>query len=367
MASAEDLGHMRAALALARRGIGNTAPNPSVGCVIVKAGRVVGRGVTAPRGRPHAETAALGMAGDAARGATVYLTLEPCSHWGHTPPCADALVEAGVGRVVIAMGDPDPRVDGTGVLRLRAAGIEVEEGVLREEAARVVAGFVSRLQRQRPLVTLKLASTLDGKIATGAGESHWITGKAARRWAHGLRGRHDAVMVGVGTVLADDPDLTCRLQSFRPTPLQRVVADSHLRTPLTSRLVVTARETPTTILIRAGASPERRRAFRDLGVTLIEVGGSEAGVDLEEGIKALAEAGINHLLVEGGAGLAAAFLGADLVDRIAWFHAPAIMGGDGWPAAEAFGVELLEQMPRFRRIGARPAGEDWLTELVRSR
>lgn len=367
MATADDVGHMRAALALARRGLGNTAPNPSVGCVIVKGRRVVGRGVTAPGGRPHSETLALGMAGEAARGSTVYLTLEPCSHWGRTPPCADALVEAGVGRVVIAMGDPDPRVDGAGVRRLRAAGIAVEEGLLREEAAEVVAGFVSRIQRKRPLVTLKLASTLDGKIATKTGESRWITGEPARRWAHGLRGRNDAVMVGVGTVLADDPDLTCRLPGFRPTPLRRVVADSHLRTRLTSRLVVTARETPTTILIRVGASPQRRRAFRDVGVTLVEVGGSEAGVDLKKGLKALAEAGINRLLVEGGAGLAAALLRADLVDRIAWFHAPAVMGSDGWPAAEAFGAERLAEMPRFRRVTAHSVGDDWLTEFVRSR
>ena len=178
--------------------------------------------------------------GGAARGATVYVTLEPCCHWGRTPPCTDALINAGVARVVIATRDPDPRVDGAGIAKLRAAGIAVDEGVLRDEADEVVAGFRARVRLGRPLVTLKLASTLDGRIATRSGESRWITGEAARRAAHALRGRHDAVMVGVGTVLADDPELTCRLPGYRPTPVVRVVADSHLRTPLTATLVATA-------------------------------------------------------------------------------------------------------------------------------
>src|ERR1700693_2353428 len=234
---AEDIAHMRSALALARRGLGNTWPNPSVGCVVVKDGRVVGRAVTAPGGRPHAEPAALDIAGAAARGATVYVTLEPCCHWGRTPPCTDALVNAGVARVVIATRDPDPRVDGAGIAKLRAAGIEVDEGVLQDAGDELVSGFRTRVRLGRPLVTLKLASTLDGRIATRSGESRWITGESARRAAHALRGRHDAVMVGVGTVLADDPALTCRIAGFRPVPLVRVVADSHLRVPLTARLV----------------------------------------------------------------------------------------------------------------------------------
>ena len=270
---------MRSALALARRGLGNTWPNPSVGCVVVKDGRVVGRAVTAPGGRPHAEPAALDMAGAAARGATVYVTLEPCCHWGRTPPCTDALIDAGVARVVIATRDPDPRVDGAGIARLRAAGIAVDEGVLQAEADEVAAGFRARVRHGRPLVTLKLASTLDGRIATRSGESRWITGEAARRAAHALRGRHDAVMVGVGTVLADDPELTCRLPGYRPNPVVRVVADSHLRTPLTATLVATAATAPTWMLIRDGTDRERRHAFADLGVTLIEVAGAETGVD----------------------------------------------------------------------------------------
>jgi diaminohydroxyphosphoribosylaminopyrimidine deaminase/5-amino-6-(5-phosphoribosylamino)uracil reductase len=357
---------MQAALALARRGLGNTWPNPAVGCVVVKDGLVVGRAVTAPGGRPHAETAALAMAGEAARGATAYVTLEPCSHWGRTPPCADALIEAGIARVVVALRDPDPRVDGAGIARLQAAGIAVQEGLLRAEASDIAAGFVSRLLHRRPLVTLKLASTLDGRIATHSGESRWITAEPARRMAHALRGRHDAILVGVGTVLTDDPDLTCRIQGFRPTPIVRVVADSHLRTPLRSRLLTTARETPTWMLVRDGSDPDRKTAFAELGAELHEVPASELGIDLAAGLTALADAGITRLLAEGGARIAAALLRAGLVDRIAWFHAPGVMGGDGWPAAQAMGVAPLAAMPRFVRERATPLGEDMLTELRRA-
>jgi diaminohydroxyphosphoribosylaminopyrimidine deaminase/5-amino-6-(5-phosphoribosylamino)uracil reductase len=363
---AEDIAHMRAALALGRRGIGETWPNPSVGCIVVNNGRVIGRAVTAPGGRPHAEPAALDMAGTAAREATVYVTLEPCCHWGRTPPCTDALIKAGVSRVVVATRDPDPRVDGAGIARLRAAGVAVDEGVLREEADELVSGFRSRVRLGRPLVTLKLASTLDGRIATRSGESRWITGEAARRVAHALRGRHDAVMVGVGTVLADDPTLTCRLPGYRTNPVIRVVADSHLRTPLTATLIVTAAEAPTWMLIRDGTDRERRHALADLGIRLIEVAGAETGVDPAAALSALGEAGLTRVLVEGGAQLAASLLRAGLVDRIAWFHAPAVMGADAWPAVQAFGIEQLDAMPRFTRVGNSPLGDDMLTEFVRT-
>jgi diaminohydroxyphosphoribosylaminopyrimidine deaminase/5-amino-6-(5-phosphoribosylamino)uracil reductase len=362
---AEDIAHMRSALALARRGVGNTWPNPSVGCVVVKDGRVVARAVTAPGGRPHAESAALDLAGKAVSGSTVFVTLEPCCHWGRTPPCTDALISARVARVVIATRDPDPRVDGAGIARLRAAGIEVQEGVLREEADEVAAGFRTRIRQGRPLVTLKLASTLDGRIATRAGESRWIPGRAARRAAHALRGRHHAVMVGVGTVMADDPALTCRLPGYRPNRLVRVVADSHLRTPLSATLVATAAETPTWMLIRNGADPERRHAFTDLGIRLVEVAGAEVGVDPTQALWALGDAGLTRVLVEGGAQLAASLLRADLVDRIAWFHAPAVMGADAWPAVQAFGIEQLDAMPRFARTAQTLLDDDMLSEFTR--
>jgi diaminohydroxyphosphoribosylaminopyrimidine deaminase/5-amino-6-(5-phosphoribosylamino)uracil reductase len=365
MPSPDDLSHMRAALALAQRGLGTTWPNPSVGCVIVRDGRVVGRGLTQPGGRPHAEPVALAMAGEQARGATAYVTLEPCCHWGRSPPCTNALIAAGVARVVTGTGDPDPRVNGQGLAQLRDAGIEVETGVLQAEADDVLLGFRMRVMRQRPMVTLKLASTLDGRIATAANESQWITGVDARRMAHAMRGRHDAVMVGVGTVLADNPELTCRIPGFRLTPVVRVIADSHLRTSLTSRLAVTAGQAPVWFLVREGADPARRAAFTDLGARLIDTPGGDAGLDLTAGLSALADAGLTRLLVEGGGQLAAALLRANLVDRIAWFHAPSIMGGDGWPAVQAFGIKALDAMPRFARRCIKAVGHDMLSVYTR--
>jgi diaminohydroxyphosphoribosylaminopyrimidine deaminase/5-amino-6-(5-phosphoribosylamino)uracil reductase len=356
---------MQAALTLARRGLGMTWPNPSVGCVIVRNGRVVGRGTTAPGGRPHAEPIALGMAGEKAKGATAYVTLEPCCHWGRSPPCTEALIAAGIARVVAATTDPDQRVNGQGLARLRAAGIAVETGLLEADAKDVLLGFSHRVILGRPMVTLKLASTLDGRIATRTGESQWITDAPARRLAHALRGRHDAVMVGVGTVLSDNPELTCRIPGFRPTQIVRVIADSHLRTPLTTRLARTASETPTWFLVREGADPARRTAFTNLGARLIDVPGASAGVDLAAGLRALGAAGLTRILVEGGGQIAAALLRADLVDRIAWFHAPAIMGGDGWPAVQAFGTETLDRMPRFRRHCVTSVGNDMLSEYSR--
>ncbi|HEY0426055.1 MAG TPA: bifunctional diaminohydroxyphosphoribosylaminopyrimidine deaminase/5-amino-6-(5-phosphoribosylamino)uracil reductase RibD [Rhodopila sp.] len=370
--TSQDRDHMRAALVLARRGLGTTWPNPSVGCVIVHDGRVVGRGTTAPGGRPHAEPIAVNMAGDQAKGATAYVTLEPCCHWGRSPPCTDALIAAGISRVVVAATDPDPRVNGQGLMQLRDAGIEVETGLLEAEALETLIGFNHRIRLGRPMVTLKLASTLDGRIATHGGESQWITGTPARRLAHAMRGRHDAVMVGVGTVLADNPDLTCRIPGFRPpasnpTPNVRVIADSHLRTPLTSRLLASAGEIPTWFLLREGSNLARESAFAGIGAKLIKVPGSSAGVDLAAAMTALGAAGLTRVLVEGGGQLAAALLRDDLVDRIAWFHAPSVMGGDGWPAVQAFGVARLDQMPRFTRDSETIVGDDMLSEYTRQR
>lgn len=360
-----DIDHMRSALALARRGLGSCWPNPSVGCVVARDARVVGRAVTASGGRPHAETQALAMAGDAARGATAYVTLEPCSHHGQTAPCADALVAAGIARVVIATLDPDPRVNGAGAARMKAAGLAVETGLLEGEAREIIAGFASKVTLGRPLVTLKLATTLDGRIATRTGESQWITAEPARKAAHALRGRHDAVLVGVGTVIADDPELSCRIDGFKNVPMVRVVADSHLRTPLMAKLVAGAAAMPTWLLTCNGADPSRRLAMEGAGVVLIDVGRSEMGVDLVQALQALAKRGITRLLVEGGASLAAALLRADLVDRLVWFHAPGVIGGDGWPAAQAYGVEHLGDMKRFAHDGVRAIGADVMSEFRR--
>jgi diaminohydroxyphosphoribosylaminopyrimidine deaminase/5-amino-6-(5-phosphoribosylamino)uracil reductase len=363
--AADDLNHMRAALALARRGLGSTWPNPSVGCVVAREGRVVGRGWTQPGGRPHAETEALARAGEAARDATAYVTLEPCSHWGRTPPCCDALIAAGVSRVVVAAGDPDPRVDGRGLRRLREAGITVEQGLLEAEARAVIAGFVRRITRGLPLVTLKLATSLDGRIATASGESRWITGGAARRAAHGLRANHDAVLVGSGTALADDPDLTCRVPGMARVPIARVVADTRLRTPLGSRLVATARAVPTWIATRTGQAPAALAPYLEAGVEVLPVRAKEGGLDLAALLGALAQRGVTRVLAEGGAGLAAGLLRAGLVDRVAWFHAPGVMGGDGLPAVRPLPLKSLSAMPRFRRVASRAVGEDWLTEFER--
>jgi diaminohydroxyphosphoribosylaminopyrimidine deaminase/5-amino-6-(5-phosphoribosylamino)uracil reductase len=356
---------MRAAIALARRGLGSTWPNPSVGCVIVQDGTIVGQGTTAPGGRPHAETQALAMAGAAARGATAYVSLEPCSHHGQTPPCADALVEAGVAAVVVGAGDPDPRVSGAGVAMLRQAGIEVVEGVEAAAAAEVLRGFATRIALGRPMVTLKLASTLDGRIATHGGESQWITDTPARKAAHGMRGQHDAVLVGVGTVVVDDPDLTCRISGYAGRPAVRVVMDTHLRTPLTSRLVATAGETPVWILHAASADADRVEAMTQAGVRCLTVAPGSAGIDAAAALAALGEAGLTRVLAEGGASIAAALLRAGLVDRLAWFHAPSVMGGDGFPAVQAMAITALAELHRFRRVAQRPVGNDLLSEFTR--
>jgi diaminohydroxyphosphoribosylaminopyrimidine deaminase/5-amino-6-(5-phosphoribosylamino)uracil reductase len=357
---------MRAALGLATRGLGNTWPNPAVGCVVVRDGQVIGRGWTAPGGRPHAETEALKRAGHAARGATAYVTLEPCCHWGRTPPCTDALIAAGVARVVVALRDPDPRVDGVGLRRLREAGIEVVEGLLEDEARLLNAGFIKRLSLGLPMVTLKLASSLDGRIATATGESQWITGSEARRVAHALRGQHDAVLVGSETALADDPDLTCRLPGYAPLGTVRVVADTRLRLPTTARMLRSAVQGPVWLATRPGHPPEALEALRQAGADPVELPLAEDGrLDPAALLRALAARGITRLLVEGGAGLAASLLRAGLVDALAWFHAGLVIGGDGRAAVDAAGVAQLAAAPHFTVMTAAEIGPDRLLQLRR--
>lgn len=350
---------MTAALALAARGLGTTWPNPAVGCVLVRDGVVVGRGWTQPGGRPHAETEALRRAGDRARGATAYVSLEPCNHHGKTGPCSEALIAAGVARVVVACEDPDPRVAGGGVRRLRTAGVAVETGVCAAEAWDLNRGFFSRILHQRPLFTLKLATTLDGRIATRTGESRWITGPEARAAGHALRARHDAMMVGSGTALADDPDLTCRLPGLAHRSPVRVVVDGRLRLPLTSRLVASASRIPTWVITRADADAARRQVLADCGVIVIAVAPDATGLpDLAMAAAELAGRGLTRVLVEGGATLAASFLRAGMVDRLEWFRAASVIGGDGVPAVAGYGVEALAAMARFQRTDVRRAGDD---------
>jgi diaminohydroxyphosphoribosylaminopyrimidine deaminase/5-amino-6-(5-phosphoribosylamino)uracil reductase len=353
---------MRAALALARRGLGNVWPNPAVGCVIARDGRIVGRGWTQPGGRPHAETEALARARAETQGATAYITLEPCCHWGRTPPCTDALIAARVGRVVVAVGDPDPRVGGGGLARLREAGITAEFGLCEAEAAEINAGFFQRIRRGRPLVTLKLATSLDGRIATASGESRWITGPPARDYGHLLRATHDAIMVGTGTVLTDDPQLTCRLPGLSHRSPVRVVLDRRLRIPLAAHLIAEARQVPTWLVTLPAADPNRQQALRDAGVEIIAAAPDDSGqIDLADVVRRLGERGLTRLLVEGGGELAAALLRAGLVDRLVWLHAPLLLGGDGVPAVAALGRDVLAQAPRFERLSSEPVGADVLT------
>jgi diaminohydroxyphosphoribosylaminopyrimidine deaminase/5-amino-6-(5-phosphoribosylamino)uracil reductase len=350
---------MRAALVLAERGLGRVAPNPAVGCVMVKNGRVVARGWTQPGGRPHAEAEALVRAGAAARGACAYVTLEPCAHHGATPPCADALIAAGIARCVVALEDPDTRVAGAGLARLRAAGVEVALGVGAEAAAEVNAGYLLRLRQGRPLVTLKLASTLDGRIATKRGASRWITGEAARAHAQLLRARHDAVLIGSGTALADNPRLDVRLEGLEETSPVRVVLDGSLRLPLTHDLVVRAKQQPTWLITRAHRQRDRIKAYRDAGVeVMIVADAGDNGLSLEAGLEALGARGMTRVLVEGGGRVAASLLRAGLVDRLVWFHAAKVIGGDGVPAVSGFGLEELAGAPGFALRDSRPIGED---------
>jgi diaminohydroxyphosphoribosylaminopyrimidine deaminase/5-amino-6-(5-phosphoribosylamino)uracil reductase len=360
MTGADDARWMRVALTLGRRGQGRVWPNPAVGCVIVKEGRVVGRGWTQPGGRPHAETEALARADAAARGATAYVTLEPCAHHGRTPPCAEALAAAGVGRVVAPCADSDPRVAGQGFDRLRRAGVAVTTGVLAEEAAEDHAGFFLRLAEGRPRVTLKLALTLDGRIATATGESQWITGPAARREVHALRARHDAVMVGAGTARADDPSLTVRGLGIAHQPV-RVAVSRRLDLPLMGQLARTAREVPVWLCHGPEADRETRAAWEGLGARLLpcpEAGGG--GLDPAGVLQALGAAGLTRVFCEGGGALAATLLGADLVDELVVMSAGLALGAEGRPALGALGLARLAEAPRFRLVETRALGGDVL-------
>ncbi|MDE3016786.1 MAG: bifunctional diaminohydroxyphosphoribosylaminopyrimidine deaminase/5-amino-6-(5-phosphoribosylamino)uracil reductase RibD [Pseudomonadota bacterium] len=326
---------MPVALSLARRNLGQTWPNPSVGAVVVKNGRIIAEGWTAKGGRPHAETEALAQAGMATRGATLYVTLEPCAHHGKTPPCAEAIINAGIARCVVACRDPNPEATG-GIARLQQAGIEVVEGICREEAKEINRGFFSVIEKKRPFIALKIATSLDGKISRAEArlrEGGWITGEFARAYGHLLRSRFDAIATGIGTVLADDPLLTCRLPGLEDRSPVRVVFDRQRRLPEDSRLAMTAKDVPLW----------------------------ETALPVEEAVTWLAEKGITRLLVEAGQKLSSAFLHSGLVDRIYWFRSPMVIGEGGLPAFGE-GVSLV----RRRRREIRSLGEDTLETYERS-
>ena len=356
----DDARWMRSALALARRRVGQTWPNPAVGCVIVRDGRVLGRGATAPGGRPHAEPNALAAAGEC-QGATAYVTLEPCAHHGKTPPCVDALIAAGIARVVCAVRDSDPRVDGLGIERLRAAGIDVTLGCLADEARAINAGFFSRIERARPWIVLKLATTLDGRIATRTGESRWITGPTARRHVHLMRAQADAVMVGAGTARTDNPMLDVRGLGMPGVQPVRIVADSSLSLPLTHRLATTAAAQPLWMLHRSDADAARVRAYGDIGAQTIVTDARDGVLDMGKAMRTLADRGLTRILVEGGGQLAASLLAAGLTDEIALYTAGKAFGGDGTPAVRGFGLDVLAEAPSFELASVRAVGPDTLS------
>jgi diaminohydroxyphosphoribosylaminopyrimidine deaminase/5-amino-6-(5-phosphoribosylamino)uracil reductase len=367
-AKAIDVRFMQLALTLGRRGQGRTWPNPAVGAVIVKDGVIVGRGWTQPGGRPHAEVEALRRAGEAARGATLYVTLEPCSHFGKSPPCADAIIAAGIARVVSAIEDPNPEVAGQGHARLRAAGIKVDVGVCTEEAARDHAGHFRRIRDKRPHVVLKLAVSPDEKIAAAGHKPVAVTGEAVRSRVHLLRAQCDAVLVGIGTVLADNPVLTCRLPGMIKRSPVRVVLDRALRLPGTTKLVHSARETPLWVMTSSLSEAPAAMKLGAAGAHVLRVATTTTppGLDLAAVLQVLAEKGITRLLVEGGSRVAASFVAANLIDEIWLFRGPDPIGDDGIAAFDALPLSAITGSPGLKVRASESIENDTLTIYERA-
>lgn len=360
---------MQLALALGRRGQGRTWPNPAVGAVVVKDGVIVGRGWTQPGGRPHAEPEALKRAGEAARGATLYVTLEPCSHFGKSPPCADAIIAAGIARVVSAIEDPNPEVGGQGHARLRAAGIAVDVGLCREEAARDHAGHFLRVREKRPHVILKLAVSADDKIGAVGHRPVAITGEVANARVHLLRAQSDAVLTGIGTVLADDPLLTCRLPGLEAQSPVRVVLDRALRLPGTSKLVHSARQTPLWVMTSDLSDAPAAMKLGAAGAQVMRVPVTTApppGLDLKAVLNALSGKGVTRLMVEAGARVASSFLSGGLVDEIWLLRGPKDIGMDGIPALDTQPLSVITQSPHWRARATETLGQDTLTVYERA-
>jgi diaminohydroxyphosphoribosylaminopyrimidine deaminase/5-amino-6-(5-phosphoribosylamino)uracil reductase len=348
----EDTAFMQHALNLAKRGLGNTFPNPAVGCVIVKEGKIIGRGWTQPSGRPHAETEALKQAGDKASGATAYVTLEPCAHYGKTPPCAEALIKAGVARVVVAVHDVDARVAGRGIAMLKQAGIVVTEGVLEKEALALNVGFFKKIKTGMPLVAVKVASSLDGKIALKNGASQWITSPEARAFGHKLRAEYDAILVGTNTVLADNPRLNCRLQGLEKFSPIRVVLDKTLKIPETYNVFDGTQ--PTYCVVKANTHPPE--SFLKKNVLPIALHLTEKNqLPLRAMLEELAKLGITRLLVEGGAAVISSLHQDNLIDRWYWFTAPKILGNEGKSSIADLGLtempDTLGNITESKRFG----------------
>ncbi|MBL4589208.1 MAG: bifunctional diaminohydroxyphosphoribosylaminopyrimidine deaminase/5-amino-6-(5-phosphoribosylamino)uracil reductase RibD [Alphaproteobacteria bacterium] len=357
-----DIEFMRRALDLAQQGLGRVAPNPSVGCVIVKDGVIAGEARTADHGRPHAERRALEMAGDKALGATVYVTLEPCNNHGVTSPCVDELIEAGVARVVISCRDPFQTSEHSGgIQKFKDAGIIVDEGVLGNESNALNEGFFLFSQENRPFVSAKIASSLDGRIATKSGESKWITGSLSRQRGHIFRAMHDAVLCGIGTVLADDPSLTVRLDGHDGFQPVRIIIDRDLKIPLECKLVLSSKNHPVWIVCNEGAPSDKKKNLCDLGLILIELkpdlDGRFFALDV---LQALAQKGMTRVLIEGGGDTISTFLREGMVDQLLWFRAPKIIGGDGVPALPILNVEGMDECLRLSLLESERLGDDIL-------
>lgn len=348
---------MRLALRLGRRGLGQTRPNPPVGAVVVQNGRVVGTGYHRRAGLPHAEVEALAAAGAAAAGATLYVTLEPCAHFGRTPPCTEAIVHAGIRRVVYGVPDPNPNVSGGGGEKLRAAGLEVLSGVEARACAELIAPFCKFVRTGTPWVTLKLAATLDGRVATATGASRWITNEKSRAYVHRLRAEHDAVLVGAGTVVRDDPELTCRIRKLEQQPL-RIILDGQLTCPLTARVFDVA-AAPTLVLTSERAPAEKVRALEARGVQVATLGGSPE-IPWQAVLAELGRRELLAVLVEGGPNVAAQALRARGVDRFLLFLAPKLIGGDGKPVIGSLGVQEISEALALPPLRLRRFAGDWL-------
>lgn len=358
-----DKDFMKRALALARQGLGRTSPNPAVGAVIVRDGRVVGEGYHQKAGTPHAEIHALRAAGEAARNATLYVTLEPCCHFGRTPPCTEAIVAAGISRVVAAMSDPNPRVNGMGFRILREAGIQVETGLLEAEARRLNEAFIKYVLTGQPWVTMKTAITMDGKIATRTGASRWITGQAAREKAHELRDIHDAVLVGIGTILADNCLLTTRLPGGKGRDAVRIVLDSTLRIPTDARIINLSSPAPTLIVTTGAAPAEAMERLAARGIEIMTVPHEDGRVAWQPLLEALAERKITSILIEGGAEVNATALAAGIVDKVVAFIAPKIFGGTSAPGpVGGTGVAEPGAAWRLDNLEVMQCGEDLMLQ-----
>ncbi|MCL5040294.1 MAG: bifunctional diaminohydroxyphosphoribosylaminopyrimidine deaminase/5-amino-6-(5-phosphoribosylamino)uracil reductase RibD [Firmicutes bacterium] len=357
----EDRSFMQLALDLAKEAQGRTSPNPMVGALVVRDGQIVGRGFHKKAGSEHAEVVALREAGEKARGATLYVTLEPCCHYGRTPPCTKAILRAGIARVVVAMADPNPLVAGKGIQELRAAGVEVTAGVLGEAAASLNEVFIKYITTGRPFVSLKMALTLDGKIATTQGDSFWVSGPAARRWVHQLRDRVDAVMVGVNTLLRDDPLLTTRLEGLKGHDPVRVIVDSRGRTPPTARVLRGESSSPAIIATTPAASAEKLEELRRAGAEVLMCREKSGQVDLPDLFFALGRREITSLLLEGGPRLNASALREGLVDKIHFFLAPKVVGGLAAPGPIGdLGIERMPGALAIQDLTCERVGEDFL-------